>query len=687
MTFHNHHLANAEVVLLDVLAGIVTPPPPVDYLAYAKKIVFSERISAKPGPYNEEAFPFFSEILRALSPDDPCTTVTLKKSAQIGGTVAANIFTLGSIEMDPGDFLYVHPTDGNAVKWSKQKLTPLLKESASLVALFPMTNREGSNSILYKERKDGRGAISAAGANSPAQLSMVSPKRQVQDDLSKWEVNPAGDPESQADSRSKAFFNRKILKISTPLVSPGCRITRSFNEGSQEEYHVPCPHCGHLQPLRWENMEPYLDPAHPERAAFKCIGEGCGCFIEEHHRAAICLPEHLGGRARWVARHPERKRYHRSFYLWVAYSSLESWAEMARRWLAIKAGGASAAEARDAEQVFWNDYLGLPFEATGETMAWEDLRDRAASDGFRRGIIPPGVAVLTLGIDVQGDRCEWQLVGWGKARQRYVIDHGVLDAWSVLPGGKPHTGSITEPEMRALLDQLIKRTWPDFLGNRREIDLTAIDGNYMTADVLEWARRHPVSKVMMVRGVPQEYAAILSQVKGGEKNHKGVARKYRRRFFNVAVSVLKLHLYRGLKKTDPTEAGYVHIAKGLPDEYFVQLVSERRVPERTRDGITVYRWKLPEGVRNEALDTMNAANAAAHRLGIFQWQEDVWDRTIAAREVPPTEAQMDFEDMQPAAPAADANNPAKGEAVTAQTSAKMSKLAARIAAIKARREQ
>jgi phage terminase large subunit GpA-like protein len=666
MTLHDPALTSAESIQCSVLAQVFMPPPPVDYLAWAKaNIVFSERISARPGPYDETAFPFFSEILAALGPDDPCQTVTLMKSAQVGGTVAANIFTLGSMDMDPGDLLYVHPTDGNAAKWSKQKLTPLLKETPSLMKQFPLTSREGSNSVLYKERRDGRGAISAAGAKSPAQLSMVSPTRQVQDDLSKWETNSAGDPEMQADSRSKAFFARKVLKISTPLMWPGCRVTRNYRAGSMESYHVPCPHCGHMQALEWENMEPYLDPAKPERAAFACTG--CGAFIEEHHRAEICRPVHLGGRAKWVAKHPERKRHHRSFYIWVAYSALESWAELARRWFAVKAGRGSE-ENREAEQVFFNDYLGQPYESAGETLPHEDLRDRAEANGHKRGVVPAGALMLTCGVDVQGDRVEWQIVGWGRARQRYVIDYGVIDGMSVPVGGKPHSGHISEPETRAMLDQLLERTWPDFQGNRRGIEMLAIDGNYSTPDVYEWARRHPMSRVIMVRGVPQEYGAILSLVRN-ERGPKGEKPKYTKRFFNLAVSVLKNSLYRDLKKADPQATGFVHLPKGMGDEYFVQLVSERRVQEKTRSGVAEFRWKLPEGVRNEALDTMNAAFGAAWRLGIFRWTDDEWERLRALVEAPPLQAQMDLEDGLFAAKTAAPIPPQDGQSASATMAA------------------
>ena len=109
-------VTSAEWLLHDVLADVLDPPPPVDYLTWAEEnIVFSKKESEFEGPYNRERFRYFDEILRALAPDDPCRIVTLAKSAQLGGTVLANIFTGGSMHLDPGDLMYVHPTADNAV--------------------------------------------------------------------------------------------------------------------------------------------------------------------------------------------------------------------------------------------------------------------------------------------------------------------------------------------------------------------------------------------------------------------------------------------------------------------------------------------------------------------------------------------------------------------------------------------
>ncbi|WP_309628745.1 terminase gpA endonuclease subunit [Brevundimonas sp.] len=611
------HLMNPERMIAEAVAEVLEPPPPVDYRSWAiDNIEFSDRESPIPGKYNPELFPEFDEILRAASPEDPCRIVTLAKSAQLGGTILANIFTLGSLHMDPCDFLYTHPTDDNGRRWSKLKLKPMLRGTAALAALFPERSRDGGDSVMFKERADGRGSIQVSGANSPASLSQVSMRRQVQDDLSKWEMNSAGDPERQADSRSRAFEFAKILKISTPLVLPGCRISRSLLAGSQEYPEVPCPHCDAFQVLEWENMRATIE-ANPEDPHFTCIE--CGCEIREHHRAEIKK------RLRWSVRNPKVRGHHRSFWIWSAYSVLQSFARIAQEWLAAKGDPA-------AEQTFMNDTCGLAYEAAGETVAWETLRDRAAESHYKAGQIPAGALLITLGIDCQDDRVEWQLVGWGRDLRRWVIAYGVIPK------------HISDEECRAKLDDLLQQRWLNTVGRRIGIDLAAIDGNAWTEEVWAWAKRHPATRAIMVRGVGSETAPLFARVKR-ERNRQGKLLKYSRRFYNFATSVLKMALYRNLAKADPLERGFVGMPEGLDDDYFRQLTSERRKPKRNRQGFTVYQWVKDAAQANEGLDTHLQAEAAAIRLGIRTLPDATWSRLEEERETPPEDLQLDLEDL------------------------------------------
>jgi phage terminase large subunit GpA-like protein len=624
MSLHVLELGNAQRIAGLVLADVLMPPPPVDYVLWAEKnIVFSKREGPFEGPYNRDLFGYLDEPLRALSPNDPCRIVTIRGSAQIGKTNLANTFCGGSMEMDPGDFLYVHPTEDNASRWSKLKLMPFIRSTTALTRIFPQRSRDGSDSILFKERRDGRGALLISGANSPASLSQVSMARQVQDDLAKWEMNAAGDPETQADNRSRAYEFAKILKISTPMIEPGCRITKSYEAGSQERLYLPCPHCEHMQTLEWENLLSNLDEEHPEKAHFSCVE--CGGVIEQHH-----LPDMrrrgCGREDAWRPDNPAMKRVHRSFYIWSAYSPLQSWERIAREWLQAKGDAKS-------EQTFLNDTVGRAYKAAGVAPPWTELRDRAAQSERRAGTVPTGHPVLTCGIDCQVDRMEWQVVARGRERHRAVVSYGVI----------PH--HVSSVEGQAALDALVASTFLNSYGRPVPIDMTAIDGNAFTEDVWGWVKRHPSSRVIMVRGVASEAAPLLVRVKK-ERGRSGKALPYSRRFYNFATSVLKWGVYRELEVTDPLKRGYIDLPRGLDDSYFRGLTSETRKEVRVR-GVVTYRWVEDPHERNEPLDTFNQAEAAFIRLAgpTRELLEQLWDRYASERELPPEEAQLDLEEV------------------------------------------
>lgn len=612
-------IANAERIVALAAARALEPPPPIDYLKFAEEhIVFSARESQFPGPYNRRNFPANDEILRALSPDDPCRIVTLKCSAQIGKTAIMNIFLGGTMYMDPCDFLVVHPTEDNARRWSKLKLRLLLRGTPVLDRLFPERTRDGADSVFMKEHAEGLGSILISGANSPASLSQVTMPRQAQDDLSKWEMNAAGDPEAQADSRSGSIEFAKILKASTPLVMPGCRITANFNDGSQEHPYVPCPHCQHMQVLEWENMLAELDEENPDGAHFTCVS--CGTVIEEHHR-----PQMLAG-LKWIAHNPKAANYHRSFWIWSAYSPLYSWGRIARAWL--KAKGDSA-----AEQVFANDTVGKAWETRGEAPPWEALRDRAGQSHYKRGEIPTGHLLLTAGIDCQADHVKVQVVAWAREYRRAVVDYLSIP------------GHISDPTCRQRLDDLMRQTWPNQVGNRIALDMTAIDGNAWTEDVWDWARKHPKHRLIMVRGRGEDHAPRIARVKRERNERTGKLLKWAGRFFNFAASLLKMALYRDLAKDDATAKGFVSFPQGLDDEYYRELTAERRQPYK-RHGFTLWRWVKDPGQANEALDTMNQAETAATLLGVRSMPDETWGRLERERETPaPESAQGDLEDL------------------------------------------
>ena len=533
-------IANARRLGLETVVAALEPPPPISYLDWAESnISFGE--GQFPGPYNRNAFPFWDGVLQALGPDDPCRTVTLMASAQVGKTVLGEIFCLATLAQSRGSFLVVHPTIENALRWSKMKLAPMMRSTTAVRAQFPQRANDTMSSILYKERKDGLARLLITGANSPASLSQVTIENQVQDDVSKFEINAMGDPEIMADSRSRAIASAKIFKISTPLIEPGCRITRNFRDGSQEHPYIGCPHCSAMMILEPDNFLANIDPTNPDDAHFTCTT--CGGVIEEFHRPQMLRT------FEWRAHNPGAAREHRSFWIWSAYSYLQSWRQIAREWLKAKGDPAS-------EKTFWNDALGKAYETRSDGRPWEELRDRAAKSDCARGTVPRSALILTLEIDVQVDRTEWQLLGHGEHYQRFVIDVGTI--------GK----HISEPDAQRNLDLLLERKWPNIFGREVGISLAAIDAGFSTDDVLAYVRRHGPSKLIAVRGMPGDTVPRIAKVRRERDEKRGTILKFSNRFFNVGVNNFKFALYKDLAKDSPEAPGFISFPRDLPIPIF-----------------------------------------------------------------------------------------------------------------------
>ncbi|MGL4963176.1 MAG: phage terminase large subunit family protein [Inquilinus sp.] len=624
MTVQFRPLVNPEWLFATIVADGIMPPPPPDFLRWAVEHVRFGSESQFPGPYDPDRFPFFTRILEVLSPEHPARVVAVMKSAQLGGSVICQIFVAASLDLDPCQILYYHPTEPNAKEWARLKWRPMLRQSDRLRDVVGgMQTRESTQNILYYERLDGRGSLTVSGANSGAAVSMKSARVQVQDDLAKWEIlTNSGDSETQADDRSSGFLFPKILKNSTPLLAHNCRITKNFKAGTQEYFHVPCPHCDLYQKLEWANMLASLDPEDPAGAHFTCIG--CGEAIEHRHKTAIVA------RGSWVAENPGA--YSVSFHLWAAYSPLKTWESIARAWLSAEGNPA-------AEQGFTNNTLGLPFEAAGESPPWEEIRDRAKKDGHRLGLIPTGGLIFTAGADCQIDRVEVHLKTFGAHGRRWTVQYIVIE------------GHISTDKARDELDRLLTKTWPDAYGNARPLDMLSIDGNAWTEDVMGWARRHSWNRVIVTRGAKSENAPPLVPVQS-ERKPDGKPRKAQKRFWNLGVSGLKSTLYTALPKADPLERGFCGYPKGLEDDFFQQLCAERREAKRGRDGFVAYRWVKDATQRNEVLDTELIAEGAAIRL---QWRAmtdeaaaELEGRLIATGQRTREGAQLDL--LDPATP-------------------------------------
>lgn len=630
-------LSSAEAAVLRGMAFAMTPPPPPDITRWCvDNIVFDER-SPFPGAFDIALFPFLREIHEVLSPEHPSREVSLRGSAQWGKTVSVLIPCLAAWhEHGPLDSLVVHPTTSAATEWVRTKWMPIRRTAPALVQIFGSGRGEQTDTLHNQETLRRDGTVKVVSAGSPDDLAGTTRRLVLMDDVAKFEMTPKGDPEQLATSRAAGFEEAKIVRISTPQVAGTCRITRAFERSDQRHYHVPCPHCGHMAPLTWENFRRNLNPEQLGAACFSC--DSCGGVIGHQHKRAIVAA------GAWVAHNP--KGDHPGFHLWRAYVPQRDWASIAHEyaqvmgWTSITASSRTEAELAtpveaETEQTFWNDVLGLPFEQASKGPDWEKLRDRVenAEEGLRLpiGRLPSCGVLLTAGVDCQADRIEISIVAWGRNYRRWVIEHRVV----------PH--HIGDEEARAALDALLKTSWRTTLGLPLQLDMMAVDEGAFTEDVRDWAKRHPFTRVILVKGASSSNGPTLRPQADRKANGRVIRRQKRGWMVNVAQ--IKADFYAWLAKEDPTERGFVAFASGLGDEYYRQITSEVRTLKRAPSGAMVSRWDLVEPTRrNECLDCMIYAEAAARKKSWSALTDEQWALLELERGAPPAEAQPDLFD-------------------------------------------
>jgi len=634
-------LGVSEGIVAQAIAQAMHPQDPPDISRWCEENLVFDARSPMPGPFSMSRFEFLRDIHATLSPEHPAREVTVRGSAQWGKTVSVIQPTLGAWFAHTAlDALVVHPTQSAASEWVNNKWLPMRRQAPDLVRVFGAGGGSNKDAMFNQETLERTGSLKIASSGSPADLTGTSRRLVVMDDISKYDMTPQGDPEALAVSRASGFEDAKILRVSTPMIAGTCRITRAFMRSDQRFFHVPCPHCENFAPLTWDNFKARLDPDNLQSAHFTC--EACGGIINHGHKEAMVK------RGRWVAHNPAGD--HPGFHLWRAYAPQRDWASIAIEYAQAMGwqrsdlvDGTEAATGKDVEaeteQTFWNDVLGLPFEMANSGPSWQALRDRvegSPNDYLPRGVLPSAGFILTAGVDCQQDRMEVQIVAFGRDYQRWVVDYIVI----------PH--QIGDAAGRDALDDLLKTTWRTEKGLRIRLDVLAIDSGNWTEDVWKWGKSWPWSRVILVKGANTASGPILSAQKF-QRRDDGKVKKAQKRAFMVNVSQLKAEFYGWLDKKDPAERGFTYFARALGDEFYRMIASEVRVLKRARSGVVTSSWELAEpGRRNEALDTMIYAEAAARRHGWSSMTDEKWQALAGQRAGAPDEAQDDVPEIKTA---------------------------------------
>ncbi len=549
--------------------------------------VLTAGVSAEPGRWNTSRAEYQREIMNAVN-DPNLAYLTIKSSSQVGKTEMMLNMIGYYIEYEPSPTLVMVPNLDLAKDFSKDRLAPMIASTGVLKdKVKEPRSKDSDNTILHKKFPGGH--ITITGANSAASLSSRPIRVVLMDEIDRYplSVGSEGSPIKLAEKRTTTFWNKKIIKISTPTVEGISEIEKEYQKGTMEEWNVQCPYCKVWQPYEFKRI-------HFSDMMMECVH----CHEKLGQRDWQEQPH------KWIAAHPERTD-HRSFHMNELSSPWVQWKKIVNE---FKEANEEFKQYGSTEKlkVFINTALGETWEERGEGADEHELIKRREA---YEAEIPQGVLLLTAGIDTQDDHLEVEVVGWGKGYESWGISKFCF--WQ-----DPALDSTWEE-----LEQYIHSTTFHFQdGGCLNIAAACVDtGGHHTNMVYKFVRdmekkHRPIYGIKgyaNTPGIPLLYKRTKVEI----KNRKGqVTDATHIMILGVDAGKEDIVAWLNVKQPGPRYCHFPNDEKaGYDDTYFKGLTSEEKVTKMVKNKLKI-QWVKKSGVRNEPLDLRNYAYAAVEML-------------------------------------------------------------------------
>jgi phage terminase large subunit GpA-like protein len=576
--------------LIHSFADALNPPDELTLTEWADRYRILPGVSSsEEGPWRTSRFPFLKEIMNELSPDNPRQQIVVIKGAQLGFTEIALNWMLYTVDHNPAPMMYVQKTIDTVERFSKQRLQPSIEVCPRIAAkMMPervstgMRGRPGrSSSDTVRMKSFPGGIIILGGANSAASLRSAPIQDLILDEEDSYEldIEEEGSPSDIAIRRTANFPNRKILRMSSPTVKEISKIEAAFEEGDQRRYYVPCPHCKEKQVIYWRHIK-WDTNQREEPTNVRMICEHCKQEIPERFKTWMLE------NGEWIAAQPGRATA--SFHLSSLYTPLGfySWHDAAMDFVKATRNFDKA-----SLKVFVNTVL-------GET--WNESNRSIESAGIARrkeiyaAEVPMQAKVLTAGVDVQDDRVEVEVVGFGSGQESWSIEYATF------------MGNTELSFVWDQLDMFLQKTWLHESGTRVNLAVTAVDSGHRARLVYNFCKLREFRRIFPVKGKYGWGQGLIHRPK--YRNDDGVY------LFTLYVDEIKSKIYSQLMVEGPGP-GFSHFPQRpeYDDDYFKMLTAERLITKRAH-GQRSLQWELPSGRRNEALDCRSYAIAALNIL-------------------------------------------------------------------------
>lgn len=591
--------ARLNKAMRKALAGM-TPPDDLTVTQWAEaKRRLSAESAAEPGQWRTERTPYLREPMDAFT-DPKVRHIVMVAASQVGKSEFLNNCIGYIIDEDPGSILFIHPTTIDAQEYSKLRIAPMLRDSPALrQKIAAPKSRDSHNTILQKAYPGG--ILTMCGSTEAHALASKPIRYVFGDERDRWATSAGneGDPWDLAMARQTTFYNAKAVEVSTTTIKNASAIEAAYYTGTMERWNSKCPHCGEYHEIRWSDIRFEYDEiivSHKKTYKVKKVYytcPGCGCISTE--------AEMKRAPAKWIAENPEAYgQGTRSFWLNAFVSQWASWESIVLKYL-------NALGSTKKMQVVFNTCFGEPWEDRGDIEDEDSLLARREDYGKDKNgepvELPPGVLVLTAGVDTQDDRMEYEIVGHGFFGETWGIEKGIVM-------GRPDDDATWNKLDEVVFDRVMR--FENGVGLR--VSMSFVDeGGHFTQSVRAQCNARISKKVFCIKGMPGQDKPYISPPKKQKifVNQIAVGTCWQ---YQLGVDSGKEIIMDNLRVQTPGQK-YCHFPKrdDYGSAYFAGLLSETKVYDPNKK--QPWSWKkIPGHERNEPLDCRNYALAAFKAL-------------------------------------------------------------------------
>ena len=598
-------------MITEVFRTSLSPPPKLNLVEWADTYRYLPDNSAEPGRWKTSRVEVARQPMLSLS-NKKVQEVTVMCCIQFMKTEFMINAALFYMHQEPSPIIYVAPKKETAEAWSKERLVKSVNATPVLADIFSGNRRGEGNTITQKQYPGGQ--ISIVSARNPTDLAMRACRIVLLDEIDKYPINVGsgekgsggeGDPIAVVWGRSTTYGNRaKKIAACSPTVEGKSRIDAEYKKSNMSVFQQKCKHCGHEKVLNWPDVKiPKNDKGKFQHEGAAIVCSECGSVWNESDR-------HWSIRnGSWLVTKPEIW-WHHGYKVNSLASPFTPVTKLAKEFV-------DALDDSESLKAFYNTRMAETWKEEGERPEWERMYERR--ENYPISVIPDGALIITCGIDVQKDYMLYEVTGWGRRKESWSIEKGVIE------------GDIALQPTQDRLTQFLDRTFPNSMGIQIPIQKACIDSGYNTQEVYSFCRNYVSDRLVAVKG-DDNLKTILGTPTPVDIRLDGQRITRGTMLWKVGSSVIKEQLYRWFNAKKPTDedleagklypSGYCHFPL-YDDEYFKQLTAEQYVAEVDNRGFLRYIWKNMRK-DNHFLDCRVYSRAGSAMLQIDRMSESDW---------------------------------------------------------------